>query len=48
MDEDIDIKDIYESKFNVGECDLVLSILEELKNCSIDPEDIGIITPYRA
>ena len=31
MDEDIDIKDIHESKFNVGECDLVLNLLDELR-----------------
>jgi superfamily I DNA and/or RNA helicase len=48
MDEDIDIKDIHESKFNVGECDLVLTLVEELQAAFIDPTKIGIITPYRA
>jgi hypothetical protein len=35
MYEDIDAESIHESKLNVGECDLVVSVVEELREAGL-------------
>ena len=48
MYEDIDEDSLHESKFNVGECDLVLSVIKELKAGGLLDKNIGVISPYKA
>lgn len=37
-----------ESKYNFGECDLVIQVLKELLSLGVRKSDIGVITPYNA
>ena len=37
-----------ESKFNVGEVDLVVQMIKELLESGVKEEDVGVITPYSA
>jgi len=37
-----------ESKYNLGEADLVLQIIKELLAAEVREKDIGVITPYSA
>ena len=48
MYESVDMKGVTESKYNVGEADLVLVIVEELLAEGVCASDIGVITPYNA
>lgn len=48
MYEDVDEESMHESKFNGGECDLVLSIIKELKAGGLLDKNIGVISPYKA
>lgn len=48
MHEAVDEKAENESKYNNGECDLVMQIIKELLELNVKKEDIGVITPYNA
>jgi len=48
MYEGIDEESENESKYNIGECDLVIQTLKELLSLGIQRSDIGVITPYNA
>lgn len=37
-----------ESKYNVGEVDLVLQMIKELRDLGMPEAEIGVITPYSA
>ena len=39
---------IAESKSNVGEADLVIQIVKELKSMGLSEDQIGVISPYSA
>jgi ATP-dependent RNA/DNA helicase IGHMBP2 len=48
MYESVDEQSENESKFNVGECDLVIQLLKELLSYGVSKPHIGVITPYNA
>lgn len=48
MYEGVDEESENESKYNHGECDLVIQVLLELIGYGIAKSDIGVITPYNA
>jgi len=48
MYEGIDEESLHESKFNLGECDLVMSVIKELKAAGLLDKNIGVISPYKA
>ena len=48
MHEGIDEESENESKYNLGENDLVIQLLQELISIGIKKRDIGVITPYNA
>jgi len=49
MHESVDEQSENESKFNNGECDIVIQLLKELINQNgVKKPDIGVITPYNA
>lgn len=48
MYEGVDVQSDNESKYNNGECDLVLQVIKELLDNGVRAEDIGVITPYNA
>ena len=48
MYEGIDEQSENESKYNYGECDLVIQLLKELIELGVKKQDIGVITPYNA
>ena len=37
-----------ESKYNVGEVDLVIQMIKELMSVNLQEKEIGVITPYSA
>ena len=37
-----------ESKYNVGEVDLVIQMIKELISVNLPEKEIGVITPYSA
>lgn len=45
---DKDDSDLSRSKYNVGEADLVKVVVLELKEHGLQPNQIGVITPYNA
>jgi superfamily I DNA and/or RNA helicase len=48
MYEGIDEQSENDSKYNNGECDLVIQVLKELISYGVSRSDIGVITPYNA
>ena len=48
MHEGIDEESKNESKYNNGECDIVIQVLKELISYGVRKADIGVITPYSA
>lgn len=48
MYEEIDAESVNESKYNFGECDLVLSVVNELRAAGLGEDSIGVISPYSA
>ena len=48
MYEGIDEELEQDSKYNNGECDLVIQVLKELISYGVQKSDIGVITPYNA
>ncbi len=48
MYEGIDEESDKDSKYNNGECDLVIQVLKELLSYGVQKSDIGVITPYSA
>ena len=48
MYEGIDEESDNDSKYNNGECDLVIQVLKELLSYGVQKSDIGVITPYSA
>ena len=48
MYEAINAESVSESKYNVGECDLVISLVQELREAGLSDSAIGVITPYSA
>jgi len=48
MYEAIDEDSENDSKYNNGECDLVVQVLKELISYGVQKSDIGVITPYNA
>jgi superfamily I DNA and/or RNA helicase len=48
MYEGVDEESENESKYNNGECDLVVLMIKELLDLGIQMKDIGVISPYNA
>ena len=48
MYEEVDAESISESKYNYGEADLVLQMVNELREAGLLEEAIGVISPYSA
>ena len=48
MYEGIDEESFKDSKYNNGECELVIQVLKELVSYGVSKSDIGVITPYSA